>query len=493
MAGLTRVLAFDFGASSGRAMLGTFDGSKITLEEIHRFSNDPVSLNGTLYWDVYRLFSEIRQGIAKAAAAGEFESIGIDTWGVDFGLLRKDGSLVECPVHYRDARTKNIIPEAFEKIGRAEFYGITGIQFMELNTAFQLYSLVSRRKEILDEADTMLLMPDLFNFFLTGVKKTEYSIATTTQLLDAKTRTWSKRVFEALGIPLRLMAEIVPTGTVLGKLRQEICEELSCPSVNVIAVAGHDTQSAAVSVPSSSGDFIFISCGTWSLIGTETDCPMLDETTASLNVTNEGGFGGRITLLKNIVGLWLVQECRRQWKQEGRDLSFTDLADMALSAEPMKNFIDPDDPDFLSPGNMPRRIREYCRRTGQQVPESVSEIMRCVYQSLALKHRWALAQIETCTGKHYSSIHIVGGGVHDSLLCQFTANACGRPVVAGPVEATVIGNIAVQMMTLGAIPDIAEARKVIADSSPLAVYKSEKGSAWDKAFGVFLSVCGIMF
>ena len=491
MSGLTRVLAFDLGASSGRAMLGTFDGSKITLEEIHRFSNDPVSVNGTLYWDVYRLFHEIRQGIVKAAAKGEFASIGIDTWGVDFGLLRKDGSLVECPVHYRDARTKNLIPAALKKIGRGKFYGITGIQFMELNTAFQLFSLAKGRKEILDRTDTLLMMSDLFNFFLTGIRKTEYSIATTTQLLDAKSKTWSKKVFRALGIPLRFMTEIIPAGTVLGKLRGDLCEELSCPSVSVIAVAGHDTQSAVVSVPSSQTDFAFISCGTWSLFGTEIDRPLLDGRTASLNVTNEGGFGGRITLLKNIVGLWLVQECRRQWKRDGRDLPFSTLADMALSAEPMVSFIDPDDQEFISPGNMPRRIKDYCSRTGQRAPETIPEIMRCVYQSLALKHRWALGQIEMCTGKRYPSIYIVGGGVQDSLLCQLTANACGRPVIAGPVEATVIGNIAVQMITLGAIPGIAEARKIIANSYPLAAYAPEKGNEWDRSYDEFLSVCGI--
>jgi len=491
MSGLKRVLAFDIGASSGRAMLGSFDGIKISLEEIHRFSNDPVSVNGTLYWDVYRLFYEIRQGILIAAAKGEFESIGIDTWGVDFGLLRKDGSLVECPVHYRDARTKNCLPSAFKKIGRGEFYGITGIQFMELNTAFQLFSLVTGRKQIPNQTDTLLMMPDLFNFFLTGIQKTEYSIATTSQLLDAKSKTWSKRIFKALGIPLRFMTEIVPTGTVLGKLRKDLREELSCPAVSVIAVAGHDTQSAAVSVPSAQADFAFISCGTWSLIGTEIDSPLLDERTASLNVTNEGGFGGKITLLKNIVGLWLVQECRRQWKQEGRDLSFSNLADMALSAEPMVSFIDPDDGEFIPPGNMPLRIKDYCLRTGQRVPESIAEIMRCVYQSLALKHRWALGQIEICTGKRYPSIHIVGGGVQDSLLCQLTSNACGRPVVAGPVEATVIGNIAVQMITLGVIPDIAGARKIIADSNPLGVYSPEKGNVWDESYEGFLSVCGI--
>lgn len=472
-------------------MLGSFDGDKITIEEIHRFPNDPVLVNGTLYWDVYRIFFEIKQAIIKALEIGDFESIGIDTWGVDFGLIREDGSLVECPVHHRDARTKGLMAEAFDRMPRERFYSITGIQFMELNTVFQLWSIVTKRPELLDQADTVLLMPDLLNFFLTGVKKTEYSIATTTQLLRAKSGTWAGEVFDVFGIPERLVTDIIPSGTLLGSLRPEICQELECPPVKVVAVAGHDTQCAVVAIPSSEKDFLFISSGTWTLFGTEIDRPILNEKSASLNLTNEGGYGGKITFLKNIIGLWLIQESRRQWKREGKDYSFTDLAEMARGAEGFKSYIDPDDPDFMVPGNIPRRIQEYCRRTDQDVPSTVPEIARCVYQSLALKYRWALEEIEACTERRYECLHMVGGGVQDSFLCQLTANACSRPVIAGPVEATVLGNIAVQMITLGSIPDIAEARRLIADSNPLASYEPQDVERWNESYAKFLSACGI--
>lgn len=503
MSALRRVLAFDLGASSGRAMLGSLEDGRFSLAEVHRFPNDPVSVNGTLYWDVYRLFHEIKLGISKARAVGEFESIGIDTWGVDFGLLRSDGSLVECPVHYRDARTVGVPDKAFAKIPRDELYGITGIQVMELNTIFQLYSLVRSRAHIIDEAETLLMMSDLFNFFLTGEKRTEYSIATTTHMVDAKTGEWSRSILDALGIPARLLTGIVPSGTAVGTLHRDLCRMLDCPPVKVIAVAGHDTQSAVAAVPAIAtpqwvvtpqgfgGDFAFLSSGTWSLLGTELDAPILDGAAASLNVTNEGGFGGKITLLKNIVGLWLVQESRRQWEREGAMYSFAALCDMARSATGADCFIDPDDPVFTAPGNIPERVREYCERTGQTVPETPGEIMRCVYRSLALKYRWALEQIESCAGKRYPRLHVVGGGARDSFLCQLTANACAREVVAGPVEATVLGNVAVQMITLGAVPDIDTARKIVADSYPLETYSPNGATGREAEYERFLAACGI--
>lgn len=502
MSVLRRVLAFDLGASSGRAMLGTLEGGRISLAEVHRFSNEPVSINGTLYWDVYRLFHEIKLGISKALAIGEFESIGIDTWGVDFGLLRSDGSLVECPVHYRDARTIGIPDSVFEKIPQDELYGITGIQVMELNTVFQLYSLVRSRAHILDESETLLMMSDLFNYFLTGEKKTEYSIATTTHMIDAKTGLWSRTILDALGIPPRILTDIVPSGTTVGTLHQGLCRELACPPVKVIAVAGHDTQSAVAAVPTVAtplgigSEFAFLSSGTWSLLGTELDEPILGGAAASLNVTNEGGFGGKITLLKNIVGLWIVQECRRQWEREGRVYSFAELCDMACSSTDAGCFIDPDDPDFTSPGNMPERVRSYCERTGQSVPGTPGEIIRCVYHSLALKYRWALEQIEACTGKRYPRLHVVSGGARDSFLCQLTAIACAREVVAGPVEATVLGNVAVQMIALGAVSSMNEARQIVAGSYPLVTYTPDDAgdrtaADRDEEYTRFLAVCGI--
>ena len=361
--GKKRVLAFDFGASSGRAMLGTYEDGQIRLKEIHRFSNDPVIVNGTMYWDVLRLFHEIKQGILKAKQEGGFDSIGIDTWGVDFGLLDEDGYLLENPVHYRDSRTEGMLQESFKRIPKKRFYEITGNQFMEINTAFQLLSLKLKRPTLLNRAKRMLFMPDLLNFMLTGQQKTEYSIASTSQLLDAGKGTWSKEVIDALGLPGDIFTEIVPSGTKVGCLSPAICEELGVESADVIAVAGHDTQCALVAVPAKQDDFIFISCGTWSLFGTELEQPLINEKSERYNITNEGGYGKKASFLKNIIGLWLIQESRRQWIREGEELGFGDLEEMAKeSIEQTGNtypsLIDPDAPEFVPAGNVPRRIQE---------------------------------------------------------------------------------------------------------------------------------------
>ena len=485
-----RILAFDFGASSGRAMLGTFDGEKIALTEIHRFPNDPVIVNGTMYWDILRLFHEVKQGILKAKHAGGFDSIGVDTWGVDFGLLDKDGRLLENPVHYRDARTAGMLEKAFEKLSKEEFYQITGLQFMEINTAFQLLSLAIDRPEVLKRADALLLTPDLFNYFLTGVKAAEYSIASTTQLLDAKAGVWSDRVIEALGLPRRIFQEIVPCGTRIGELSPGICEELGVDPVPVVAVAGHDTQCALVSVPAKTDDFIFISCGTWSLFGTELDAPLIGPKSEAYNITNEGGYGKKASFLKNIIGLWLIQESRRQWAREGREFSFGELEKLAAEEEAFLAFIDPDAPEFVPAGDVPERIREYCRRTGQRVPKSEGQIVRCINESLAMKYRVTLEQIADCTGRDYPAIHMVGGGTQSGLLCSFTASACGVPVVAGPVEATVLGNIALQLMADGAIRDLREARNIIAGEPDIRTYEPQDTDRWEEAYQEFRRITG---
>ena len=358
-----KVLAIDFGASSGRAIVGTFDGEKITLEEIHRFSNDPVILGKTMYWDVLRLFHEIKQSLIKAKPY-EVESVAIDTWGVDFGLLDKDGRLLENPIHYRDSRTAGMMEESFKLIDKDRFYDITGNQFMEINTAFQLLSLVKNRPELLERADKLLLMPDLFAYFLSGKIHAEQSIASTTQLFDQKNKCWSDDVLSALGIKRSLMPEIVNSGVCVGTLSDEICEELDIKPVKIIAVCGHDTQSALAACPAAEKDFAFLSCGTWSLLGTELDEPIIDENSNRLNVTNELGCEGKTSFLKNIIGLWLIQESRRQWAREGKEYSFMELENLAKKAEPFKCFIDPDAPEFTPAGNIPRRIKEYCRLTG---------------------------------------------------------------------------------------------------------------------------------
>ena len=483
-----RVLAFDFGASSGRAIIGCFDGDKITLEEVHRFSNDPVSVGGTVYWDVLRLFYEIKQGIIKAKIAGGFDSIGIDTWGVDFGLIDSEGKLMENPVHYRDARTVGLVDEAFKTMPKEKLYGITGIQFMELNTLFQLISLKKYRPWMLERADKMLFMPDLFGYMLTGKMCAEYSIASTSQLIDLDKRTWSKEILDAFGIKESVFAPLVQPGTVLGELSKEVCEECGVDPVPVISVCGHDTQSAITSVPCEDGDFAFLSSGTWSLFGTELDKPIVNETSMNINITNEGGFDGSTGFLKNIIGLWLIQESRRQWKREGKEYSYADLEKLALAAEPFKCFIDPDAPEFVPHGNIPERVREFCRKTGQYVPETVGEIMRCIYESLAMKYRLTFEKLRECTERDYPVIHVIGGGTKDGLLCQMTANSCDRTVKAGPIEDTVMGNVAVQLMSDGSVKNIGQARKIVANSSELKTFEPKDTDKWAGAYEDFLKV-----
>lgn len=474
-----KVLALDFGASSGRAIVGTFDGEKISLKEIHRFTNDPVILLDTMYWDVLRLFHNIKIGLIKAKQEGEIKSLGIDTWGVDFGLLDKNGRLLENPVHYRDARTKDMMEKVFAKMDKESIYTITGNQFMELNTLFQLMAIKEQQPELLAKAETLLLMPDLLNYFLSKEKCTEYTIASTTQLLNAKEKKWSSEIIENLDLPKNIFTKIVPPGSKIAKLSKEIRAELGLKAIDIIAVASHDTQSAMVAVPTQEDEFIFLSCGTWSLLGTELTNPIINETSAKLNITNEGGAADKTSFLKNIIGLWLIQESRRQWIREGKEYGFGELEQMASNVGFINSFIDTDKEEFVPAGNIPKRICKYCKQTNQYVPKNEAEIVRCIDQSLAIKYRFALEQIEQSTGKHYDTINIIGGGIQSKLLCQLTADVCGRKVVAGPVEATVMGNIALQLMALGEIKDIKEARQVIANSEEVKVYEPQSDEDWD--------------
>lgn len=467
-----QVLAFDLGASSGRAMLARFDGERIALTELHRFSNDPVEVNGTLYWDVLRLVHELKQGLLCAKTAGVLpDSIGIDTWGVDFGLLDADGVLMENPVHYRDRRTAGAVA-ALSPEQRERLYEATGTQLLDFNTLFQLGALRDRRPAVLERAETLLMMPDLLRYLLTGVRETEYTIASTTQLLDPHTRAWSDDVIAAYDLPRRLFTDMVQPGGSSAPLSKAIQEELGLPPIPVVSVAGHDTQCAIIAVPTDRRDFAFISCGTWSLLGTELPEPLIDAQSNACQITNEGGVGGHTTFLKNLVGLWLIQESRRQWKREGREYSFAELERLALEAPAFVSRIDPDAPDFAAPGDIPARIRAYCRRTEQPEPATVGAVVRCIYESLALSYRDAVAQLESCTGKTYDTIYMVGGGTKDRLLCRMTAEICGRRVVAGPAEATALGNAAIQLMAAGAIPDLAAARAVIARSDPPMTFDS---------------------
>jgi rhamnulokinase/L-fuculokinase len=378
--------------------------------------------------------------------------------------------------------------ESFKLIEREELYGITGNQIMEINTAFQLLSLVKNRPELLERADKLLLMPDLFGYFLSGEMQAEQSIASTTQLFDARKKQWADGVLDKLGIKPTLMPKIVKSGSVTGMLSKELCEELDINPIKVIAVCGHDTQCALAAAPAKEKDFIFLSCGTWSLLGTELDEPLIDENSERLNVTNELGYSEKTSFLKNIIGLWLIQESRRQWIREGKEYSFAELENMAKSSAPFKCFIDPDAPEFTPAGNIPKRIREYCDRTSQPIPETDGEIMRCIYESLALKYRSAKEELETCTGKDYSAIYMIGGGTKDRFLSQLTACACDCTVSSGPVEATALGNIAIQLMADGEISTLVEAREIVRNSEKIYTFEPENADEWSTAYEKYKEV-----
>ena len=464
-----KMLAIDLGASSGRGIVGSFDGEKITLRENHRFSNDPVFVNGRFTWDILRIFFEIKNSITKTVIDGDdVSSMGIDTWGVDYGMLGADGTLLELPRHYRDGRTDGILQKAEQLLPAAELYRRTGTQVMEINTLFQL--LCQRDSGGFDQCATILPMPDLFAYLLTGTISAERSIASTTQMLSAETGTWDRELLEFFHIPHRILPEIVESGTAKGTLSPEIQQRLGLPAIRVTAVCGHDTQCAAFAAPAKTDKHVFLSCGTWSLFGTEPEQPVLTEQAAALGLSNEIGYGKRVTFLKNIIGLWLLQESRREYARQGKNYSFAEIETMARQSHEPSSFIDPDNPVFVPHGDIPKRVQAFCRKTGQHVPESDGAIFRCIYESLALKYRMALEELETCTGETYPVIHIMGGGVKDSLLCQLTADYCQRLVAAGPVEATVYGSAAIQMLALGILKTPAEARRCIAASESMQFY-----------------------
>lgn len=489
MAQLT-MLAIDLGASSGRGIVGVFDGKKLTLRENHRFSNDPVSINGTLHWDILRIFYEIKQSISKSILEGDnISSIGIDSWGVDYAYLDGEGRMLSNPIHYRDTRTKGIIDEVSKVLPMSRLYGTTGIQLMNFNTIFQLAADLRDRPYLMKEGKCMLNIPDLLNYFLTGVAQNEYTILSTGALLNAYTRDFAYDVMEQLNIPKSLFGEIKQPAHVVGPLLPAIQEELGKTDAKVISVASHDTASAVIAVPTQEDDFIYISSGTWSLMGTELKDPMINADTEAANFTNEGGAMGTIRFLKNIMGLWLIQESRRQWKREGKDFSFAQLEAMARECQPFKCFINPDDDSFSTPGNMPERIREFCRKTGQAVPETEGEVIRCIYESLSLCYRQTAESICRLTGKQMRTIHVVGGGTKDTFLCRMTADACGMPVIAGPQEATAIGNLMMQAIGAGAVSDLKHARRIVADSFPMEHYEPCADRAlWDKAYERFCTL-----
>ena len=465
-----RALAVDLGASGGRVILGEYGGGRVAMQEVHRFLNEPVEVYGSLYWDVLRLFHEVKRGIAKAEAAGGADSIGVDTWGVDFGLLDGDGQLLSDPLHYRSPQAA----DAEEEIGRvmplSELYKETGIAFNKYNTLCRLALLRQSGSAALKAAKHALFMPDLFTYFLTGNKVCEHSIASTSGLLRAGSAEYSGKLLKAFGLK-KLFPRIVPSGTVAGELRAEIVRELHLKrSMPVIATLGHDTASAFFAASVGEENAAVLSSGTWSLLGTVLNGPIVTEAAAAAGYTNEIGYGGKVRFLRNIVGLWIIQECKRSWEKEGRTLTFAELAAGAEQCAAGRCFIDPDAEEFYSPHDMPKKIAEYCRRTGQYVPQTVFETARCVYDSLARSYKKHLAELERLTGRKFDVLRIVGGGANNELLNRATAEALGLRVAAGPAEGTALGNILCQLLALGAVRDEAEARQVVARSSETKIY-----------------------
>ena len=476
-------LAFDLGASSGRAMLGTFEKNKLQLTEVHRFKNQMTQIHGHFYWNIFSLFEELKTGLKKCIAEFKVQplSFGIDTWGVDYSLVTKTGQLAGLPFAYRDHRTDNAMDEFFKILPKKETYLLSGIQFLQFNTLFQLFSSIHEDYPVLQIADGLLFTPDALNYLFTGVKKNEYTISSTSQMLKPGKPEWEEKLFEAAGIPKNLPQEMIQPGTVLGLALPEIDEQTGCGEITCSAVASHDTASAVVSVPAEGENWAFLSSGTWSLLGIESPEPIVSEETLEMNFTNEGGVDGTTRFLKNIMGMWLIQECKRVWDAE-KEISWSEIVELSQLAEPFKCLINPDDPGFLNPGNMPEAIRKYCRKTKQYVPETKGEIARCIYDSLVLKYKFTLRQIESVTGKKIEKLHIIGGGANNEMLNQLIANALGIPVVAGPTEATAIGNIMMQARAMGFVASLNEIRKVVRHSFEVKIYEPSPRLDWEKAY-----------
>jgi rhamnulokinase len=486
-------LAFDLGAESGRGVLGHFNGERLNLEELHRFPNGGVRVLDSLHWDVLRLWNEMKIALSICAQRNtDLSGIGIDTWGVDFGLLGRGDVLLGFPFHYRDSRTDGMLEEAFRRLPQATLFERSGCQFLQINTLYQLLSMVVHKSPLLDVAETFLMIPDLLNFWLTGRKVCEFTNATTTQFYDPRRKGWSTEICAALGLPSEILPEVVQPGTQLGTLLPSVAAETGLPEIPVIAPACHDTGSAVAAVPAQRGDWAYISSGTWSLMGIEVFEPIITDQALALNFTNEGGVENTFRFLKNIMGLWLVQECRRTWAQAGDEMSYAQITQLAEGAKPFTALIDPDDDAFLPPGDMPDRIVDYCKHTGQTPPSDAGEVLRCALESLALKYRWVLEKLEVVRGRAIDVLHIVGGGARNQTLCQFTADATGTPVIAGPIEATAIGNIVVQAIACGLIGSISEAREVVHRSFDVITYEPQNSAGWDEAYERFLKITGLL-
>jgi rhamnulokinase len=475
----THYLACDLGAESGRLMLGTLADGKIVLEELHRFPNGPVKTSGALHWNIDALLAELKNGLKKAAAKNlPITSISTDSWGVDYVLYDERGLIMQPVWCYRDSRTAGGVENASDKMDWPAIYSETGIQFMAINTIYQLAAETSER---LANAKLLLLIGDAFNYFCSGVARNEVSNASTTQLYNPQAQTWSKKIFSALKLREDLFAPICASGTKLGPMKKNLATEVGLPQIEVIASCSHDTGAAVAAVPASGENWAYLSSGTWSLMGVELPAPVINEKGRALGFTNEIGFGNSVRLLKNIVGLWIVQECRRQWAKEGNKYDFAALEQLSAAAPPFVSLINPDDPRFLSPDNMPKKIVEFCAETGQPAPANHGAFMRCIYESLALFYRVTLRRIERFTGRKIERLHIVGGGSKDATLNQYAASAMKIPVLAGPTECTALGNILIQAIALGHLPSHAAAREVVRNSFELKTFAPQDSAQWDAA------------
>ncbi|MCX6560988.1 MAG: rhamnulokinase [Candidatus Aminicenantes bacterium] len=481
-------LAFDIGAESGRAIVGTISGGRIGLREIHRFPNAPIALFGRLHWDIYALLEEMKKGLAACASeVPSIESIAVDTWGVDFGLLAADGSLLGLPFAYRDPRNIPAMQAFLAKMPADRLYERTGIQLLPFNSLFQLQALASHNAPLLKAADRLLFMPDLLTWFISGVAINEATIASTSQMIDPRTRDWAGDLLAFLGLPPSLVRRPIEPGNLVGSLLPGLARETGLRAVPVSATASHDTASAVAAVPAEGRRWAYISSGTWSLVGIETPAPLITERTRALNFTNEGGVAGTVRFLKNVAGLWLVQRCRRLWDAQS-PIGYDDLKRLAEDAPAFRAFVDPDAPEFLNPDDMPEAIRGYCRRTGQAPPDGQGPIIRCVLESLALKYRAVLDDLASVSPEPIDKVHIIGGGSQNWVLNRFTADATGRTVVAGPIEATALGNILGQALALGCVGSLEEARSLAAASFRLETYEPRPSAGWDKAYDRFRGI-----
>jgi rhamnulokinase len=484
-------LAFDLGAESGRAVLARLEAGIVRMEEVHRFPNIPVSEAGTLRWDVNALWREMRDALSRVSGT-ELSGIAVDSWGVDYALLGADGQLIETPYHYRDARNAPAMADALERVPREAIYTATGVQFIPINTIYQLYAAARLTPSPLDAAKRFVMIPDLFNYWLTGEVLCEYTDASTTQLINPRTRTWAADLMERLGVPSRLAAPIVEAGSIIGPIQADVAAGATMTGTPVIAAASHDTASAVAAITARDG-VAFISSGTWSLVGTEIDAPVLTPRAMQLNFSNEGGVEGSTRLLKNVMGLWLLQGCRRSWAQRNRQFSYGELMDAASQEPAFRHLIDPDDASFSNPDDMPDAIDRFCRRTDQPAPSSVGAYARTVFDSLALKYRLVIRDLGSLIGRPISRVRVIGGGSQNALLNQLTADATGLPVIAGPVEATALGNVAVQMLATGAAASLADARAIIDRSVPTTAFSPRDSDDWNREAARFQQYCGLLY